>query len=864
MKQHAAAKAEHPDCVVFFRLGDFYEMFGDDAVTVARELDLTLTSRNKGKPDEVPMAGVPHHAAHGYIGRLLSAGYKVAICEQMADPATTKGIVPRQVVRVITPGTWIDEAQLDSRRNNWLCAVELVDDSCGIALFDTGTAELLAASVADLSAVLSEIGRAAPSEVLLGAGFAEGHAETQEFLSALSYVAPRAQVRSQRPLSQAELGQAVLGVEWGITAPAAVAAAGRALKFAKECYCDAEFMVWRVGNLNPSGAMQLDRTAQAHLEIVQSSVADDRATLLGVLDRTRSPGGSRLLRRRLLAPLLDVSDIRRRQDAVETLVNHPRVRSAVQAQLKHVGDLERLAVRGAEGRASPKDLGNVRKALRAAAAIVEALAELPDEESRRALGVLDAPETVADLCESLDRALVERPPVQPKEGAVFLCGYDPQLDELSELRTSGADRLSELEEELRKSTQISNLRVKFTRVFGWYIEVSRSHSSRVPGDFRRKQTVAGAERYTLPKLDDLAEEIQLSEARFRQRELELFQLLVDELARASKRVHALTAFLSSLDVTAALSEVASEYDYARPVVDDDDHLEIVDGRHPVVERLAAEGRFVPNDVHLVQRKEHLWLISGPNMAGKSTFLRQVALIVILAQMGSYVPAKSARIGVVDRVLSRVGASDNLAGGESTFMVEMRETANILSAATSRSLVILDEVGRGTSTFDGLAIAWAVAEHLDQVIQCRALFATHYHELTALVAESETAANYCVSAKEHDGDVIFLHRVTRGAASRSYGVAVAQLAGLPETVLSRARALLSSFERGEGPTVASLQRGGLCKGRAQLDLFVAQRDGAEEQTLSRLRSLDPDRLTGIEALQLLHQLCSALGSSVSKS
>jgi len=469
------------------------------------------------------------------------------------------------------------------------------------------------------------------------------------------------------------------------------------------------------------------------------------------------------------------------------------------------------------------------------------------------LGAHDEVDLVGDLYRKLETALVERPPALAKEGAVFQMGFDTDLDELSRLRENGSERLTALEATLKEQTGISNLRVKFTRVFGWYVEVSRAHSNKVPADWRRKQTVANGERFTLAELDELADEIASSDSRFRARELELLSELNTALAEGASRVHRLTALLSELDVSCSLAEVASEYDYCRPHVDDSDTLEIVDGRHPVVERLAAAGRFVPNDVCLRIREEHLWLISGPNMAGKSTFLRQVALSVILAQMGSFVPASKAHIGVVDRVLSRVGASDNLAGGESTFMVEMRETATILRTATSRSLVILDEVGRGTSTFDGLSIAWAVAEHLDDVIQCRSLFATHYHELTQLAEDSATSANHSVSAREHEGEVIFLHRVTEGAASRSYGVAVAQLAGLPEAVLARSRALLEALEANGGRSSRATSTEA-----SQVELFAGRAsDPAVEDVVGTLRELDPDRMTGLEALQLLHSLSAKL-------
>lgn len=848
MRQHSAAKSAHPDCVIFFRLGDFYEMFGDDAVLVSEVLDLTLTSRNKGKADEIPMAGIPHHAAHGYIARMLKAGHKVAICEQMADPSTVKGIVPREVVRVITPGTWTEESQLPDGANNWLCAVEIEEGEVGVALLDLSTAELMAASLPDFAACLSELGRAAPREILLSPGAAsEGAA------SVLGELLREPHIRTGDTISDVEAKRSLRGLEMGKVAPLAARAAARALLFARDCYRGRTFPVWRVAVWNPSGILGLDQSAQRHLELVESTVGDKKATLLHVLDRTGSPGGARLLRRRLLAPLTDAVAIGARLDAVQALVENPQVRAELRRAMAQVGDLERLAVRGSVGEATPRDLGNVRKGLLAAADVFAQLKKLPTAKELRLFGADAKVDLVLELRGELERALVERPPALAKEGAVFREGFDEELDELALLRVSGSVRLAALEAELKTRTGISNLRVKFTRVFGWYAEVSRAHGAKVPKDWRRKQTVANGERYTFSELDDLAAEIQSAEGRFRAKELALLAGLQELLSAEAQRVHRLTSLLSAADVSASLAEVAADFDYCRPQVDTSDYIEIHDGRHPVVERLAAAGRFVPNDAQLTVRQEHLWLISGPNMAGKSTFLRQIALTVVLAQMGSYVPAKGARIGIVDRVLSRVGASDNLAGGESTFMVEMRETANILRTATSRSLVILDEVGRGTSTFDGLAIAWAVAEHLDQVIQCRSLFATHYHELTALAEASSTAENYSVSAREKDGDVIFLHRVGQGAASRSYGVAVAQLAGLPEAVLSRARSVLKTLEDG-----------GTAQGRSEVASAPSEGERFEvnsqaDAVLEQLKQLDPDRMTGIEALQLLHQLTARLKS-----
>jgi DNA mismatch repair protein MutS len=852
MQQHAAAKRAHPDAIVFFRLGDFYEMFGDDAVLGARLLDLTLTSRNRGKPDEIPMAGVPHHAAAGYVARLLELGHKVALCEQLADPSKVKGIVPREVVRVITPGLVTDRDQLDAGSNNYLAAIELGVGAVGLALLDLSTGELRAAKLTDAPSLLAEIGRAHAREVLVGAASDVEPDLVQATRSALAAIG-RFALRDDPALAEAELPGAFgeLAADAEHVEPAARRAVARVLRFARACSPGNPLPVRRIGRWNPAETLVIDATAQAHLELVESP-AGRAASLLGVVDCTLTPPGARLLKRRLLAPLGDVSRIRRRLDQVELFVQNPRLRAELRTALGGVGDLERLGMRAALGEASPRELGALRDGLAGTARSVEVLVTQSDAAMRETLGLTEPADTVDDLRAELERALVERPPQQPKDGAVFREGFDAELDELAALTKSGAERMVELEARLRQETGISSLKLRFTRVFGWYVEVTRTHASRVPEHFRRKQTVASGERYTTPELDELADRILHAEERHRERELGLLKALVQRAGTESERVTALAGRTARWDVAAALADTAHRYDYARPTVDASDEIVIREGRHPVVERLAAQGRFVPNDVSLALDAERLWLVTGPNMAGKSTLLRQVALTVILAQAGSYVPARMARIGLVDRVHSRVGASDNLARGESTFMVEMRETAEILRSATRRSLVILDEIGRGTSTFDGLSIAWAVAEYIDEVIGCRALFATHYHELTELAESSSHVANYCVSARELDGDVVFLHRLQRGAASRSYGVAVAKLAGLPESVLARARAILGTLEQGQKQPAKPVASSAVPD---QLPLFAAPTGGTpgERETLATLRALDLDRVSGLEALQLLSRL-----------
>lgn len=868
MQQHARAKQAFPDAILFFRLGDFYEMFGDDAVIVSKILELTLTSRNKGKPDEIPMAGVPHHAAHNHVAKLLSLGYKVAICEQMADPSKVKGIVPREVVRVITPGLITDRDQLEATQNNFLASIELAPGKVGIALLDLSTGELRAACLGNLVLLLAELARAAPREVLLGvSGAVEAGSELSSSLAAVRAALPLAAVREDPLLPESAIEGALgplLGECSGLET-AALRAVARSLRFARACNPLNDLPVRSVGRWDPAESLVIDATAQAHLELVQSASGNRAATLLAVLDMTCSPAGARLLRRRLLAPLVDVKRIRRRLDQVELFVVNPRLRAELRECLRGIGDLERLSTRASLREANPRDLGALRDGLRAARRTVDLLLSSHDLSERETLGLGGEPPDVLDeLADHLDRALVERPPAQPKEGEIFRAEYDPELDELDSLKRSGSDRMVELEARLKQKTGIPSLKVRYTRVFGWYIEVSRSQATKVPAQFRRKQTIATGERYSTDELDELADRTIHAEERHRERELVLLAELVETAAREGERIRELAGRLARWDVSACLGEVAHRHDYARPVVDKSDALQILEGRHPVVERLVAAGRFVPNDVQLDLDGERMWLITGPNMAGKSTLLRQVALITILAQMGSYVPARSARVGLVDRILSRVGASDNLAGGESTFMVEMRETAEILRSATRRSLVILDEIGRGTSTFDGLAIAWAVAEYLEQAASCRTLFATHYHELTAFADASTHVANYSVSARELGEDIVFLHRLVPGAVSRSYGVAVAKLAGLPESVLARARAVLQSLEgdnsRPKTPSNLPPPKRRRKENANQMDLFqvASEPAPAEREVLDTLRCLDVERLTPIEALGLLARLRTKLG------
>jgi DNA mismatch repair protein MutS len=835
MRQFLAAKAAHPDALLFFRLGDFYELFFDDAVVAAKALDLTLTSRNKDADQPIPMAGVPYHAASSYVQRLLEQGFKVAICEQMADPAKVKGIVPREVVRVVTPGIAFDDDGLDAKQNHFLAAVDAAGGTYGIAALDLSTGELSGCEAEDAAAAIGEIVRLDPKELLIGPG-------ARVLATAVRAARPRVVVRAEEPaLSDPRTDLAALG---DVAAPDSVLfAAARVLRTARACEIGKPLPIAKLVTYSIGDTLLLDETTTEHLELVRSNTGTAKGSLLSHIDATLTAPGARLLRRRLLAPLTNVAEIRRRQGEVELFVVNPGLRAELREHLGNVRDIERLATKIAMARAGPRDLAALRASLLELPKIASALATCPDPEAR-----IDI-DTCADLAARLERELSDDPPLRVSEGGAMRSGFDAELDECRGLMEGGQRHIVDLETRLKEVTQIPTLKVRFTRVFGWYLEVTRTHAHKVPGTWRRKQTIATGERYTCDELDELAEKLAHAEERCSAREAELYDALVLFLAKHAERLKTVAHAIASLDVAAALAEIAHRHDYARPHVDESLRIEIEDGRHPVVETLAAAGRFVPNDVVLDAGDDssdaHLWLITGPNMAGKSTLMRQVALIVILAQMGSFVPARRAHIGVVDRVLTRVGASDNVSRGESTFMVEMKETANVLRRATKRSLVLLDEIGRGTSTYDGLAIAYSVGEHLHDVTRCRALFATHYHELTALADTHPRCENWSVSAREHEGDVVFLHKLQRGAASRSYGVACARLAGLPEPVLARARVLLDRLEQGRA---APSRDGG------QLALFSAERaEPRREPALEMLRAIDPDRLTPLEALQLVATL-----------
>ena len=866
MLQFFRAKEAYPDAILFFRMGDFYEMFFEDAVLASQLLDISLTSRGTDEHGvAIPMAGVPHHAASGYVARLIELGKRVAICEQMADPSQVKGVVPREVVRVVTPGLVLDEDALDARSHNYLAAVAECDGAFGLAVLELSTSEVRATTVPQPLDLAAELVRLDPREVLLCR--LDGRAdELRSLLPRASFVPLSASdvVHAEESGDFAEvLAEAAQRDEEPLSAPGLLATRC-ALGYAQRSQPRTRLPISRIAPYDPSRQLVLDDVAVRNLELVKTLSGERRGSLLHLLDVTKSPMGARLLRHRLLSPLTALSPIRRRHDQVARLVEDAPLREGLRQQLGHVGDLERLATRASLGVATPRDLGSLRNGLAATQTLVALLRESTQEPrpGEDPLVALVPEDSCEDVVTRLESELMDEPPVAAANGGIFRDSTDVRIAELRELSASSKDVILRLEAEERERTGIPTLKIRYTKVFGYYIEISKAKLAAVPDDYRRKQTVASGERFTTATLDELQQKIVNADERLRTLEQERFEVLRADIGQLSPRLRRLAQRLADVDVHAAFAELAHRYDYVRPTVNDSERIELRDARHPIVERNLPAGTFVPNDIALDTEGERLMIITGPNMSGKSTCMRQVALSVIIAQAGGFVPAASANLGVVDRIYTRVGASDNVAQGESTFMVEMRETASILHGATRRSLVILDEIGRGTSTYDGLAIAWAVAEHLHDVIGCRGMFATHYHELCALAREHPGAANYNVAAKEYREDVVFLHRLVPGGANRSYGVAVAKLAGLPELVVARARARLEQLERGdlphgacESPQPGAPRSGSQVPqdGHGQLDMFEQVAVPAPSEVEVTLRALDLDRMTPIEAMVALARL-----------
>jgi DNA mismatch repair protein MutS len=858
MRQYFDAKRQYRDAILFFRMGDFYEMFYEDALTAARALELTLTSRSKdANGGAIPMCGVPHHAGDAYIARLVKKGFRVAVCEQMEDPRKAKGVVKREVVRVLSPGTLTDAAYLDAREPAFLMALAPAqgrDAAMGAALLDLSTGEFTTAEYAGeagRAALSDELAVLRPREIIAPAGFDDPQALIQTLrLAARLTVADgwTFDYQSARGTLVAQLRtQSLQG--FGLEEhPAAVRAAGALVQYLKDTQKADLAHVREISYRSGAECLSLDPTTLRNLEVVEAADGGRSGSLLHEIDRTVTPMGGRLLRGWLLRPLIALERVQDRLDAVEEFAFRATERAKLRETLKTIHDIERLVGRAALGTAGPRDLAALRQSIAAVPRVRLLLSEFTAPLVRSLIAELD---DLADLRADLESTLADEPPALARDGGAIRDGVDPELDDLRTVSRSGKHQIAAMEEAERARTGIGSLKIRYNRVFGYYIEVSKSNLASVPADYHRKQTIAGGERFITPALKAYEEKVLGADERILEREVELFDALRGRVAVEAPRIQDTARGLASLDVLSSLAETAATHNYTKPLIHAGDELIAVDARHPVVERSVSEA-FVPNDVTLDAAEHQLVILTGPNMGGKSTYLRQTALLCIMAQAGSFVPARSAKLPIVDRVFARVGASDNIARGQSTFMVEMQETANILHAATSRSLVILDEIGRGTATFDGLSLAWAVAEYLASNPRSRpkTIFATHYHELTDLADALPSVSNFHVVVREWQDDIVFLRKVVPGRSDRSYGIQVARLAGLPQPVVARAREILNGLERDE------LSRGGRpslsgSDSRQQLGLFQAP--AVEDPVVARLRQLDIDRLTPLQALTLLADL-----------
>ncbi|MEZ0315178.1 MAG: DNA mismatch repair protein MutS [Myxococcota bacterium] len=844
LRQFLDAKADAPrDAILFFRMGDFYETFFDDAKIAARELDLTLTSRDKSAGDPVPMAGVPHHAAQGYIARLVERGFSVAICDQLEDPKLAKGIVKRAITRVVTPGTVCELEALDPGAAAYLASVVLAGDDAVLALLDLLAGEVLMTRVprSQLGDELSRMGARELVTVPDGAA------------AIAALVASSLPVREAEALPEKGSWQGIFG-----EMPSALAeeelAVCMAVRYAERTQRRPLKHIMPPRTYRIADYVVLDEATRRNLELTRTQRdAERRGSLLWHLDRCRTALGSRTLHQWLLFPLRERSAIERRQGAVAAFKSERAVREKAQAALEGVRDIERLVGRVAVGRATPKDLGLLRLSLARLPDVKNVVAKLA---SYLGAAWADA-DVVSDLQHLLARALVDDPPFATNEGGIFAKGFDADLDLLIDASTEGHGFLDELEKRERARTGITNLKVRYNRVFGYYIEITKANLAQAPADYVRKQTLVGAERFITPELKTYEDRVLGADERRRTREQLLFESLAAEVGGFTARLRAVSRLVAETDALASLAQVADECRYVQPELTEAPVLELTQSRHPVIERLLPNGeRFIANDVKLDAATRQLLVVTGPNMAGKSTIMRQVGLTAVLAHVGSFVPAQRALIGLCDRVFTRVGASDNLGRGQSTFMVEMLETATILKQASARSLVLLDEIGRCTSTFDGVSIAWAVAEHVHDVLGCRAMFATHYHELTDLTRERPRIVNVSVAVKESQGTIVFLRRLVDGAANRSYGIQVAQLAGVPEPVLARAREILTNLESGEldskGMPVLAYSRRERHDSGPQLALFAAPRP-SPSAVEAELRDIDPMATTPMQALAHLERL-----------
>ena len=853
-KQYQEIKERNQDCILFFRLGDFYEMFNEDAKLAARELDLTLTTRDRSKPKEeqTPMCGVPFHSVDSYIARLVQKGYKVAICEQMTDPALTKGLVEREITRIVTPGTVTESCMLDESKNNYMGCIYGESGKFGLAFCDISTGAFFATLCADPQAVASELGRFSPSEVLrFGPGVDLAPIDDALFRRLNCCVdegkAEQFQLENAEEVLQSHFGQDLAQLGLG-GMPAAVIASGALLKTLLTLQKNDLRHIRELQYYTTGRFMELDLDARRNLELTETMRSKEKkGTLLWVLDKTHTAMGGRMLRSWLEKPLLDPAEITRRHGAVEELVDSVIIRGELEEALRDVTDLERVMTRIVTGTVNCRDLLGLARGLRA----------LPDV--KRQLGKCDAPllkkleqsiDDLTDCADKIENTIVDEPPITIREGGMIRKGANPEADRLRDIMEGGSGTIAAIEASEREKTGIRTLKVGFNRVFGYYIEVSKSFMDQVPASYVRKQTLANCERYITQELKELENQVLTAKDRLTALEYQIFVELREHLAKQAARVQQTAAAVAATDTLCSLAAVAVQRGYCRPEITLNREISITDGRHPVVEAMLRDSLFVPNNTELGAENNTVAIITGPNMAGKSTYMRQVALIVLMAQMGSFVPARSARIGLIDRVFTRIGASDDLASGQSTFMVEMAEVASILKYATSRSLLILDEIGRGTSTYDGMAIARAVLEYCasPKRLGAKTLFATHYHELATMEDKLPNVKNYNIAVKKRGDQMIFLRKIVPGATDDSYGIEVAKLAGIPSVVIQRAREILSELEaEGSAPVPASRRE--LPEPEDQVSML----DLTGQQVVAALSAITVETLTPIEAMNELYKL-----------
>ena len=856
MKQYLEIKANNPDSILFFRLGDFYEMFAEDAKVASAELDLTLTSRDKGKhakpvEEQIPMCGIPYHASEAYIARLIAKGYKVAICEQVEDPAQAKGLVKRDIIRVVTPGTVIDAACLDDKSSNFICGIYLDSRCGGIAFCDitTGKAHLTAFTGKErLEHIINELGRFNPAEAILNDGAFSERALTDALSEKFRcrfenggerrFKLPEAERNIRAQFGEDALKNLPAGN------PAAAMALGGLLHYLYETQKTDLSHINDLDYYEQGAFMELDLTARRNLELTETLRGKEKkGSLLWVLDRTKTPMGARCLKSWLERPLLSVTAISRRNSAVAALVENTIQREELIAALTGLGDMERLIGRIVYGTANGRDMASLRSAIEKLPAVKAQLASLSDRRIAELTAELDLLE---DIGGRIAATIGDEPPFSVREGGFIREGFDPEVDRLRHIMKGGKSVIPEMEAREKEKTGIRTLKIGYNKVFGYYIEVSNSFKELVPEHYIRKQTLVNGERFITQELKELDQEILTSSERVVALEYQLFTALREEISAAAQRIQKTAAIVAEADALASFAAVAVRNNYCRPDVDESGVIDIQEGRHPVVERVLKDALFVPNDTFMGEKEERVAIITGPNMAGKSTYMRQVALIVLMAQMGSFVPAKHARIGVVDRIFTRIGASDDLSAGQSTFMVEMTEVSDILRNATKNSLLILDEIGRGTSTFDGMSIARAVLEYCadKKLLGAKTLFATHYHELTELEDTLPGTVNFNIAVKTRGEDIIFLRKIIPGGADRSYGIEVAKLAGLPDKVVQRAKKVLKELESENGVQYSVPRRE-----TEQVSLEAI----GEGEVLDALRRCQPDTLTPIEAMQLIYEL-----------